>query len=105
MCCLCVRSLYQAILSVFSFFFSQIAAKLGSGTPAAGAAPAPAPAGAAANGSFTAPNPLTGGLSDKGNPNNMPLGVKRSFPGGGDDDHSAKKSAGEPDGMFVYTLS
>ena len=82
----------------------QIAAKLVSGTPGSGGG-APASANGAAP--FTPPNPLTSGLSDKGNPNNMPLGVKRSFPGGaGDDDHNAKKSAGEPDGkngLYFYT--
>lgn len=75
----------------------QIAAKLGTGTTAPGAAPITATNGSSG---FVPPNPLTGGLSDKGNPNNMPLGVKRSFPGGGDEDHSAKKSAAEPDGIL-----
>jgi len=32
----------------------------------------------------------------------MPLGVKRPFPGGsGDEDSSAKKPAGEPDGKYL----
>ena len=68
----------------------QIAAKLGN---ASGAPPA-APTG---NGGGYNANPLTGGLSDKGNPNNMPLGTKRSFPGGGDEDISAKKPSHEPE--------
>lgn len=71
---------------------SQIAAKLGTSA----AAPPAAPSNGA---SFGNANPLTGGLPDKGNPNNMPLGMKRAFPGG-DEDVSAKKSASEPDGMY-----
>ena len=76
----------------------QIAAKLG--TSAAGP-PAAAPAANGASAFGGNPNPLTGGLPDKGNPNNMPLGVKRAFPGG-DEDVSAKKSASEPDGKLDY---
>ncbi|KAF6025233.1 FUBP1 [Bugula neritina] len=74
----------------------QIAAKLGTGNTAA----APGASNGSSGGGFVTSNPLTGGLPDKGNPNNMPLGVKRPFPGGsGDEDSSAKKPAGEPDAI------
>lgn len=85
-------------------FIFQIAAKLGSSPAAAGAAAGAAPPANGA-GNFAPANPLTGGLPDKGNPNNMPLGVKRAFPGGGgDEDHSAKKSAAEPDGVYYKAV-
>lgn len=77
--------------------FLKIAAKLG--TSATPAAPAGNGAGFNAN-----PNPLTGGLADKGNPNSMPLGMKRGYPGGAEDDVSAKKPTTEPDGELSLAV-
>ena len=85
---------YNCQLHVVNFIL-QIAAKLGSSTGAAPAGGAPTGNGASFNAN---PNPLTGGLADKGNPNSVPLGVKRAYPGGGEEDVSAKKSTTEPDG-------